>query len=143
MTAATIELQVVRRLPVQPASGSASPAAQLKIDRDLDIAITDAQCGVREVLAILRSRLEDLNDGVAYGARDLFHAADIAFEGALASQSVDDCELASGALYTAQCVLEVVTDKTDDLALWGCVRIAQASKDAIDMIVSNLMRADK
>lgn len=142
MTAATIERQKVQRVAVQPpAAEPVTRTARQKMD--LDLAITDAQCGVREVVAILQSRLEDLNDGLAAGARDLFQAADIVFEHAIASQDVDDCERASCAVHVAQCVLEAITDKTDDLALWGCVRIAQASKDAIDKIVSDLMRADK
>jgi hypothetical protein len=145
MTAATIERQKVRHVAVQPPAAETLPRTrQQKIDLELDIAITDAQSGVREVIAIIQSRLEALSDGgIACGARNLFQAADIVFEAAIASQDVDDCERASCALHIAQCVLEVVTDKTDDLALWGCVRIAQASKEAMDVIVSDLMRADK
>lgn len=138
MTAATIERQRVRPAAVQPTVQPRVPrTARQKIE--LDIAISDAQSGVREALAILQSHLEELNDGVGYGARNLFRAADIAFDAAIASQDIEDCELASGALHIAQCVLEVITERTDDLVLWGCTRIAQASKDAIDMIVSDLM----
>ena len=124
----------VRSLPLGTAESEVTTPISLPAEASFEaLGIGDGAYNMLdEAIAIIRSRAQDLNSELLYGAKYCAeHARDILRAGIDASD-VQACENASAPLAVAISVLEAVVNDNLDAALHGALRLLGFAKTALD-----------